>query len=243
MRTVKEVSKLMGVSVRTLHHYDAIGLLLPTKVSEAGYRLYDDAALSRLQTILLFRELQFPLREIKAILDSPDFDPTEALTQQIQWLELQYKRLGKLIAFAREIQQKGVNAMEYPVFDNSEMEQYRAEARAKWGTTQAYRDYAQRQTSDQQDAAAASQLMRLFAELGELRHLPPADAHVQQKIAALQACISQNFYTCTTEIFRTLGQMYGEDARFVQTIDAAGGAGTAALAAQAIAIYCSTPQP
>ena len=78
MRTVNEVSKLTGVSVRTLHHYDAIGLLKPTEVTKAGYRLYDDTALSRLQSILLFRELQFPLKEIKTILDSTNFDPSEA---------------------------------------------------------------------------------------------------------------------------------------------------------------------
>lgn len=106
MRTVNEVSKLTGVSVRTLHHYDAIGLLKPTEVTETGYRLYDDTALSRLQNILLFRELQFPLKEIKAILDSSSFDPLEALTQQIELLELQYKHIGKLISFAREIQKK-----------------------------------------------------------------------------------------------------------------------------------------
>ena len=79
MRTVNEVSKLTGVSVRTLHHYDAIGLLKPTTVSEAGYRLYDDTALERLQQILLFRELEFPLKEIKSILDSPNFDRCKAL--------------------------------------------------------------------------------------------------------------------------------------------------------------------
>ena len=81
MRTVKEVSKITGVSVRTLHYYDAINLLKPTKITEAGYRLYDDQALNRLQHILLFRELQFSLKEIKTILDSPDFDPAEALAQ------------------------------------------------------------------------------------------------------------------------------------------------------------------
>ena len=83
MKTVREVSKLTGVSVRTLHHYDAIGLLKPSRVTEAGYRLYDDTALARLQSILLFRELQFSLKEIRAILDAPSFDPADALTQQI----------------------------------------------------------------------------------------------------------------------------------------------------------------
>ena len=80
MKTVKEVSRITGVSVRTLHHYDAIGLLKPTAVTEAGYRLYDDAALERMQSILFFRELQFPLKDIKRILDAPDFDPMTALS-------------------------------------------------------------------------------------------------------------------------------------------------------------------
>ena len=103
MKTVKEVSELTGVSIRTLHHYDAIGLLKPTEVTEAGYRLYDDAALEKLHTILLFRELEFPLREIKQIMESPNFDPTEALEQQIGLLQRQYKHIGRLIALACEI--------------------------------------------------------------------------------------------------------------------------------------------
>ena len=135
MQTVNEVSKITGVSVRTLHHYDAIGLLKPTKVTEAGYRMYDDTAISRLQSILLFRELQFPLKEIKSILDSPNFDPTEALTKQIELLELQYKRIGNLISFAREIKEKEVTTMSFKVFDKREIEQYKAEAKAKWGDT------------------------------------------------------------------------------------------------------------
>ena len=79
MKTVKEVSRISGVSVRTLHHYDAIGLLKPVRVTEAGYRLYDDEALKRLQSILLLRQLQFPLKEIKEILDAPGFDPMHGL--------------------------------------------------------------------------------------------------------------------------------------------------------------------
>ena len=93
MKTVKEVSRITGVSVRTLHHYDAIGLLKPTAVTEAGYRLYDDAALKRMQSILFFRELQFPLKDIKRILDAPDFDPMTALSQQVHLLEMQRAHL------------------------------------------------------------------------------------------------------------------------------------------------------
>lgn len=239
MRTVNEVSKLTGVSVRTLHHYDAIGLLKPAKTTEAGYRLYDDTALSRLQDILLFRELQFPLKEIKAILDSPGFDPSEALTQQIELLELQYKHIGELISFAREIQKKGVREMNFRVFDNSEIEQYKAEAKAKWGDTEAYQEYEQKQKSGHDFSEMASQLMNLFSEIGALRQLPPDDKAVQEKISVLQNFISGNYYTCTAEILRSLGQMYVSDERFKHNIDKAGGEGTAEFVNQAIAFYCS----
>ena len=131
MKTVKEVSRITGVSVRTLHHYDAIGLLKPTAVTEAGYRLYDDAALERMQSILLFRELQFPLKDIKRILDAPDFDPMTALAQQVHLLEMQREHLEQLISHAREIQQTGVFSMDFSKFDISEIEKYTAEAKQK----------------------------------------------------------------------------------------------------------------
>lgn len=210
MRTVNEVSKITGVSVRTLHHYDAIGLLKPTKVTEAGYRMYDDTAISRLRSILLFRELQFPLKEIKTILDIPNFDYMEALTQQIELLELQYKRIGELISFAREIKVKGVTTMSFEVFDKSEIEQYKAEAKAKWGDTQAYHDFEQRESarSDLKCNEIANRLMAMFAEIGNLRHLSPDENEVQEKIAALQKFITDNYYVCTDDILNGLGQMY-----------------------------------
>ena len=129
MRTVAQVSKFTGVSVRTLHHYDAIGLLKPTVVTEAGYRLYDNAALARLQTILLFRQLEFPLKEIRKILDTPGFDPQEALTQQIRLLELKQQHLQNLIHHARQIQKQGVHYMNFTAFDTSKIDQYTAQAK------------------------------------------------------------------------------------------------------------------
>ena len=111
MMPIHEVSKLAGVSVRTLHHYDAIGLLPPTDLTEAGYRLYDDTALARLQSILLFRELEFPLKDIKRILDAPNFDQVAALADQIKLLELRQARLGRLITLARETLETGVTPM------------------------------------------------------------------------------------------------------------------------------------
>ena len=122
MKTVKDVSRLTGVSVRTLHHYDEIGLLTPAKVTEAGYRLYDDASLRRLHSILLLKELQFSLKEIKDILDSPGFDPMDALSQQIALLELQKKHLEDLISHARTIQKTGVIPMDFSSFDTEKID-------------------------------------------------------------------------------------------------------------------------
>lgn len=237
MRTVNEISKVTGVSKRTLHHYDAIGLLKPTKVTEAGYRLYDDTALARLQSILLFRELRFPLKDIKAILDSPVFDAKEALAQQIKILELQYKHIGELISFAREIQIKGVNQMNFQVFDKKEMEQYKEEVKAKWGDTKAYNEYMQKSGCDYGETA--NRLMSLFKEIGALRGLPSCDVKVQEKIRALQGFITENYYSCTDEILGGLGQMYVSDKRFKENIDKSGGEGTAEFAAEAIRVYCA----
>ena len=239
--SVREVVKLTGITARTLHYYDKIGLLKPAKVTEAGYRMYDRASLCRLQTILLFRELRFPLKEIKAILDNPDFDLSEALSQQIRLLELQYKHIGELITFIREIQSKGVTAMNFDVFDKSEIKTYEAEDKEKWGKTKAYQEYRQKRSSQKEDryGRIAEELMAMFSELGEMKHLTPDDDQVQKKISALQKFITDHYYTCTNEILGGLGEMYVCDKRFRTNIDKAGGDGTAAFVREAVAAYCS----
>ena len=142
--TVHEVSRRTGVSVRALHHYDSIGLLPPAAVTEAGYRLYDGAALERLQQILLFRELEFPLREIRRILDSPHFDRAKALEQQIRLLELRREQLDNLIALARDIQKTGGKTMDFEAFDTQKIDESREEARKSWGDTPAWQEYEQK---------------------------------------------------------------------------------------------------
>lgn len=239
MLTVNEVSKLTGVSVRSLHHYDAIGLLKPAKVTEAGYRLYGDDELKRLQNILLFRELQFPLKQIRIILDSPEFDQQEALAQQIRLLELQLKHTQELILFARRLQEKGVNGMDFKAFDNKEMEQYEKEVQERWGNTKAYDEYQQKAKgrTDAEQAEIGSQLMERFAEIGKLRQSAPSEQIVQEKVAGIQAFITEHYYQCTKEILSGLGKMYVGDERMKRNIDKAGGEGTAEFVSQAIAVY------
>ena len=167
MMTIHEVSRLAGISVRTLHHYDAIGLLPPTALTEAGYRLYDDTALARLQSILLFRELEFPLRDIRRILDDPGFDQKAALNDQIRLLELRQEQLGRLIALARETMNEGVTSMKFDAFDKTELRQYAAEVKQKWGNTKAYQEYSQREKDGATGDPAG--LMQCFAALGDLK--------------------------------------------------------------------------
>ena len=237
--SVHEVAKLTGITARTLHYYDEIGILKPTRLTEAGYRMYDDTALSRLQSILLFRELEFPLKEIKAILDSPNFDASEAITQQIELLELQYKHIGELITFAREIQNKGTTAMNFEVFGKSEIEKYKAEIKAKWGNTKEYQEYKQKNIAQNNYSKITNELMTIFSELGKIKHLSPNADEVQNGIAAIQKFITDNYYECTNKVLSGLGEMYVGDERFRNNIDNAGGDGTADFVKQAIIVYCS----
>lgn len=239
--SVHEVAKLTGITARTLHYYDEIGILKPTRLTEAGYRMYDDTALSRLQSILLFRELEFPLKEIKAILDSPNFDASEAISQQIELLELKCKHIEELITFAREIQNKGITTMNFEVFGKSEIEKYKAEIEAKWGNTKEYQDYTQKDIARNGGSYSkiANELLTIFSELGKLKHLTPNADEVQNGIAAIQKFITDNYYECTNKVLSGLGEMYVGDERFRNNIDNAGGDGTADFVKQAIVVYCS----
>ena len=237
MKTVKEVSVLTGVSVRTLHHYDAIGLLKPAKITDAGYRLYDDAALERLHAIMLLKELQFPLKEIRQILDSPGFDPMDALAHQIKLLELQKEHLENLIAHARTIQKTGVIPMDFSSFDTAKIDRYAQEAKKKWGSTAAYKEF-ETKTAGKDMQETGDKLMDIFRQFGEMRHLSPASNEAQALVAKLQNFITANYYTCTKQILAGLGQMYVADERFKANIDAAGGEGCAEFVSKAIEIYC-----
>ena len=240
MKTVKEVSRITGVSVRTLHHYDAIGLLSPTALTEAGYRLYDDTALEKLQTILLFRQLQFPLKEIKRIMHAPHFNPREALEQQIHLLELQRKHLDELIFHARQIQKTGVIPVDFSPFDTTEMDRYASEAKAKWGQTDAYKEFEQKTAGQSKDqlSSGGKALIEIFAQFGAIRTGSPESREAQALVAKLQGFITEHYYNCTRQILFGLGQMYIAGDSMTENIDQAGGEGTASFVHDAITYYC-----
>ena len=241
--TVHEVSRLTGVSIRTLQYYDRIGLLHPAEYTDAGYRLYDDAALETLQQILLFRELEFPLKDIQRIIQSPSFDRQKALDQQITLLELKKEHLDNLISLAREIKTAGVKTiMDFSAFDTKKMDEYAAKAKETWGNTPAYQEYEQRTKGRSKAEAmeASRQMMDVFAEFGEIRNGDPASPEAQALVRKLQDFISAHYYTCTNQILSGLGQMYAAGGEMTGNIDRCGGEGTAVFASRAIRVYCAS---
>lgn len=147
MKTIKEVSKVSGVSVRTLQYYDKIGLLPPADYSESGYRLYSEENLKQLQQILLFRELDFPLKSIIDIVTSESFDLNEVLDDQIKLLKLKRDYMENLIRLAERIKFSGGNYMNFDVFDKEKLEEYSAEAERKWGNTKEYSEFKEKHSN------------------------------------------------------------------------------------------------
>lgn len=240
MMTVNEVSKLTGVSIRTLQYYDTIGLLKPSEYTEAGYRLYDDTALERLQQILLFKELEFSLKEVREIMDAPGFDKEKALEQQVELLLLKREHIDNLIDFARRIKTIGVSEMDFRAFDKKKMEEYSKQAKEQWGQTAAYQEYEEKSKgmTDTQQKDVVSSFMLVFAEFGKMKEKDPASEDVQLQVKKLQDFITAHYYTCTKEILSGLGKMYAAGGEFTENIDSYGGEGTAIFTSKAIEIYC-----
>ena len=240
MMTVHEVSKLSGVSIRTLQYYDKIGLLPPTEYTDAGYRLYDDKALETLQQILLFRELEFPLKDIKKIISNPDFDRSKALAQQIERLKLKKEHIENLIDLAVGIKAMGVRELTFDAFDTRKIDEYAAQAKASWGQTPAYKEFEEKSKgrTDKENRDLGEGMMMIFTEFGAILETDPASEEAQALVKKLQDYITEHFYTCTNEILSGLGKMYAGGGDFTTNIDGYGGKGTAEFVHQAIEHYC-----
>ncbi|HEM3472740.1 TPA: MerR family transcriptional regulator [Streptococcus suis] len=235
--TVKQVGRLTGLTVRTLHHYDQIGLLKPAFVAENGYRYYNQENLARLQEILLFRELDFPLKDIQQLLDVTEVNRQQVLRDHITLLELKRERLDRIINHARLLTEKGGEVMDFHAFDSSQLEAYKVEAKERWGNTSAFAEFEERYDASK-DRVFAQEMQAIFEVFGKMQSLGAVHPDVQAQVANLQTYITENFYTCTKEILQNLGLIYVEDERFSANIDRAGGPGTAAFVSQAIAVYC-----
>ncbi len=231
--TVGQVAALAGVSVRTLHHYDEIGLLRPSGRSAAGYRLYDDDDLDRLHQVLLYRGLGFTLDEVAALLDDRSVPATEHLRRQLALLEERIDGLADMrLAVRKQLEARTMNLRitreeQFEIFGPdyaSTHESYAAEAEERWGGTEAWKQ-SQARTSQysKEDWVRIKQEMddlnrRLGAafEAGE-----PADGEVATDLAEEhRQQITGRYYDCSLEMHRNLGEMYVADPRFTATYDA-----------------------
>jgi len=239
---INEVAKLTGVTVRTLHYYDEIGLLSPSKTTEAGYRLYNEEKLALLQQILFFRELDFPLNQIKEIMTNPAFESKDALKNHKALLIKKRERLEKLIKLVEKTMKGGID-MSFKEFDMTEIEkiknQYAAEVKEKWGNTSEYAQ-CEKKTSNYGKAEwkkISKTSDSIFKEFAENMNKSADNPDVQGLVKRWQDFISENFYKCTNEILQGLGQMYVADTRFKENIDKYAD-GLAGFISKAIEIYC-----
>ena len=236
---INEFARLTGVSVRTLHYYDEIGLLTPAYVDKfTGYRYYDENSILRMQEILFYRELDFSLKSIKIILSAPDYDKEKALNEQKKLLILKKERLERLIS-AIDSAKKGENIMS--AFDNTEFENYKDEVKEKWGQTGAYNEYTEKTKGYSKDNFNAMNegLENILEDFAVCMNSgsSPDSIDAQALVEKLQSYITENFYTCTNEILAGLGQMYVADERFKNNIDKHS-LGTAEFVSEAIKVYC-----
>lgn len=238
MMTVHEVARLAGVSERTLRYYDQLGLLPPASATEAGYRLYGEADLARLQRILFLRELDFPLKEIAPMLQAEARDQRQAVERHRELLALKMQRLQGLIDLCGRVL-KGESEMSLQEFDPSavdkQREAYAKEAKERWGETEAYRESARRTaayTPKDWDAVKA-ETDEVFSGFAALVGHDPISPEVRAMVLRWRDLISRRFYACSDEMLAGLGEMYLADERFQKTLDAYG-AGTAALMSEAM---------
>lgn len=238
--SVSEAAKRAGVSVRTLHYYDEIGLLKPSETTQAGYRFYDEMAMASLQQILFYRELDVPLEQIGRILNAPDHDRTEALQKHRTLLLMKRRRLDDMLRLVDET--IGGIAMydERPKPTQADWEavkeQYAQEAAERWGNTEAFLESREKHAkyTPGQEAQINAEMEEIFQAFGRCNH--PEGPEGQALVKRWQAHITQHHYDCTDGILACLGQMYANDPRFQENLEKYG-PGTARKMSDAIAKF------
>ncbi|MGW0534289.1 MerR family transcriptional regulator [Streptomyces sp. NPDC003032] len=228
--SVGQVAGFAGVTVRTLHHYDEIGLLVPSERSHAGHRRYSDADLDRLQQILFYRELGFPLDEVAALLDDPDADPRAHLRRRHELLTARIARLQEMAAAvetAMEAKKMGINLTpeeKFEAFGDFDPDQYTEEVERRWGDTEAYRESQRRSASYTKDdwKRINDEFAAVHAHLGDLlaQGLAADSQEAMDGAEEHRRFISRHHYECSHELHTCLGEMYVGDERFTAFYEA-----------------------
>ncbi|GAA3497441.1 MerR family transcriptional regulator [Streptomyces prasinosporus] len=227
--SVGQVAGFAGVTVRALHHYDDIGLLVPSGRSRAGHRRYGDADLDRLQQILFYRELGFPLEEVAVLLDDPDADPRAHLRRQHELLTARIERLQRMAAaveHAMEARTMGIDLTpeeKFEVFGDHDPDQYEDEVRERWGGTDAYRQSRRRTASYTKEdwKRLTGELDAAHRRVADLMAAgTPADsAEAMDAAEEHRLFLTRAYYDCGHEMHACLGEMYVADPRFTETYE------------------------
>jgi len=246
VKTVKEVSELTGISVRTLHYYDEIGILAPSGMTRAGYRLYDDEALESLQHILFLRELEFPLKDIKTVLENDGFDNRETMEKHRRLLMMKRDRLDRLIKLTDRLL-KGETEMSFKEFDMTDIEKarkrYADEARGRWGKGAQYAQSEERAAAYTRNdwQRITEEANSIYSRFAENMDKAADDPEVADAVRSWKQHITDNYYECTDEILAGLGEMYVADERFKKNIGRHC-QGLAKFMSEAIKAYCGKKQ-
>jgi len=234
MKSVHELSKETGISIRTIHYYDEIGILKPTIVKENGYRYYDESSLYKLEQIMILKELEFSLDEIKEILDNPQYDRLKAIEDQIKMLEAKKDHLIKIIEKAKEIKKKG-GIIGFNMFNNQYKDTYKKLAKEKWGATREYKEFESKNYTNEQIDEKTKGLYYIFKSFGSIIE-NGINEEALNLVKTLQEYISINYYQCSNEVLLGLGEMYLTE-EFTKNIDSVSGDGTSKFVNECIKVY------
>ncbi len=240
--SISETSKITNLSIRTLRYYDEIDLIKPSKITDAGYRYYDEKSLEKLQEILFLKELDFSLKEIKEIVSNPQYNRKKAMENHKNLLIMKKNRIENLISLLENITNGG-SSMSFKEFDMSdiqkEQKKYAEEIKERWGETEAYKESENKTSKYSQDkwANLEEEADVIFKEFSVIKNESETGEKAQFLVKKWQVYITKNYYNCTKEILAGLAEMYIGDERFKNNIDKYS-EGTAEFMSKAIKEYC-----
>jgi len=237
---INEVSKLANISVRTLHYYDQINLLKPIRVNSSGYRIYDEECLKELKQILLLKEMDFNLDEIKKIINGKNWDNTASFAMQKALIEKKRNRLNELIKLIDDYI-KGEKKMSFKEFNTEEIdefkEKYKKEVDEKWGKDKAMQQFRNKKYSKEELAKVVNNTNQIFYSFSLINKGLPESKEAQVLVNELKAHFNTYYYECDNTFLQQLGDMYVNDERYKKNLDKYG-EGTALFVSKAINAYC-----
>ena len=247
MYKINEISKITGISPRMLRHYDKLGLLRPNKSNDNNYRIYTNNDLCKLQEILFFKELEFSLEEIKTILENPNYNRMEAFKLQKNLLLKKIERLNSIVktldSSIENSKEEKMNEKDFKSFSMKEIEKYQNEAKKLYGNSIAYKEYEEKSKNYKKNDfdKIQTEMNEKLSSIAKFMDKGYDSVEVQGALDEYRKYIDTNFYHCTLDIFRGLGELYISDPRFTKNIDSIE-VGLSRFLKEAIDFYCDSKE-